>query len=114
MFEAAKTIFEILKVTAKLILGSHVSSTDAGAISTDYPVTVLTNTAAATRTLKGGRQGQVKIIICVTRTVGDIVLTPSYLANGDTITFNTSGDAVVLIFYAGQWNIIANYGCTIG
>jgi hypothetical protein len=114
MFEAARTLFEILKVSAKFILGSHVSSTDASAISTDYPVTVMTNAAAATRTLKGGRQGQIKIIICVTRTAGDIVVTPSYLANGDTITFNTSGDAIVLIFYAGQWNIIANYGCTIG
>uniref|UniRef100_A0A6M3K6N2 Uncharacterized protein n=1 Tax=viral metagenome TaxID=1070528 RepID=A0A6M3K6N2_9ZZZZ len=111
MFQPADSIFTSLKalkahITQKFLLGYELSSTDAGALSVSTPVTVLTCAASETRTLANGIPGQVKIIFLMTDG-GQVVVTPTSLYNGDTITLADVNDAWFGIFYAGSWHTIA-------
>lgn len=84
----------------------------AGAINTTTLVTAWTTTGANAGTLADGVAGQIKIIYCPVY-VGDGTLTPTNLGAGTTITFNTAGDAVILLFNGTDWWVVANYGCTV-
>jgi len=115
MFQAANQLLNKLKalrliVSQRLELGVELSSSSSAttaAISVATPVTALVSVASAgVRTLAVGYPGQVKVIFMMTDG-GDIVVTPTYLANGDTITFADVNDAWIGIFYAGSWHTIA-------
>ena len=105
MIESAGQIVPELLVKM-LMLDYDVSATDAETITTDKPVTFITQAGAAeTRGLANGREGQIKILIN-TVYAADTVVTPTAIV-GSTITFNAAGDTWVGIFYAGEWHTVA-------
>jgi len=62
--------------------------------------------------------GELKIVVIATDPAGsyDVVITPSTLNNGTTITFTDKGDSCILIWLGnanGGWNVISNIGGTI-
>jgi hypothetical protein len=114
MFQSAKQLVDKIKalrciVSEKLELGVELSASTAtttAAISVSTPVTVLSSTGSAgVRTLADGYPGQIKVIFMMTDG-GDIVVTPTNLYNGNTITFGEINDAWWGIFYAGSWHTI--------
>jgi hypothetical protein len=102
MFEAARALIQIVKVTSKLILGAELSATDAEALDPHIPVSIITTAAAETRTLKNGSPGAIKILYCKTY-VDDAVITPTNLANGTAITLNAAGDCWIGYMFRNEW-----------
>jgi hypothetical protein len=97
-----------------LRLESDISAVDAEVITTDKPVTFITQAGAAeTRGLANGREGQIKILINKTY-AADTVVTPTALANGTTITFNAAGDCWMGIFHLGEWHTFGGLATGVG
>jgi len=97
-----------LNSTSQAITGDGSTST---AIEITNPVTEVNATsAAAPCTLADGANGQVKTIINVSTTgSNDIVITPSNLRGGTTVTLNAPGETVTLMFKNSNWNVIGGY-----
>lgn len=100
------------------LVGSVDTRTDAGAVSLTSVVTLVATTTASALTLAAGTAGQIKIL-SMTTNGGDATLTP---AGGilspsagllTTITFNSVGDAVILVYTGAKWAIVSNYGCAL-
>ena len=89
--------------------GASVAATS-GAVA--IPVTNLysgyttNSTAAITATLADGTAGQVKIIKLETKDTNNMVVTPSNLADGSTITFDATGEVAVLVFDGTNWQVV--------
>ena len=88
--------------------------TAAGAVNLTTAVTTVASSGAIALTLANGSTGQVKIITMITDG-GDATLTPTTLNGYTTVTFNTDGDACILLFTdtTNGWSVIANQGCTL-
>ena len=88
--------------------------TAAGAVSITTAVTTVASSGAIALTLANGSTGQVKIITMITDG-GDATLTPTTLNGYTTVTFNTDGDACILLYTdsTAGWSVIANQGCTL-
>lgn len=84
----------------------------AGAVNLTTLCTTIASAGAIALTLADGAAGQLKVIGMITDG-GDATLTPANLRAGTTITFNDVGDAVLLAFLGGEWNIVANTGATV-
>ena len=87
------------------LLTSANTLTGAGEVS-------LTTTTTLLITLANGAAGQIKVITMRTR-VGDATLTPTALEGGITLTFNSVGDTVALVYNGAKWAIISNNGATL-
>lgn len=91
--------------------------TAAGAVSVNTLGTRL-NTSSGSDvaiTLADGIENQIKVIVMETKgSTGNFVLTPANLWGYTTLTFNTVGDAAILMFINGKWAIVANQGTTLG
>ena len=85
------------------------------AVNLTTPVTEVNATSAiATLTLADGANGQIKTIINVsTGGTNNIVITPSNLRGGTTITLNAPGETVTCLFKNSNWNVIAFNGAVI-
>ena len=81
--------------------------------ATNLAASVATSGAIAL-TLANGSRGQIKIITMITDG-GDATLTPTTLNGYTTITFNTDGDACILLYTdsTNGWSVIGNNGCTL-
>jgi len=88
--------------------------TAAGAVNLTTAVTTVASSGAIALTLANGSTGQVKIITMITDG-GDATLTPTTLNGYTTVTFNTDGDACILLYTdsTAGWSVIANQGCTL-
>lgn len=97
-----------LNSTSQAITGDGSTST---AIEITNSVTEVDATsAAAPCTLADGANGQVKTIINVsTANTNDIVITPSNLRGGTTVTLNAPGETTTLMFKNSNWNVIGGY-----
>ena len=88
---------------------------DAGAASLTLTSSYFTTAAAETSTLAAGVEGQVKVLAMVGDS-GDMVTTVTnagWKASGTgTITFDTIGDAVTLMYINSKWFCIGNNGGT--
>ena len=88
---------------------------DAGAASLTLTSSYFTTAAAETSTLAAGVEGQVKVLAMV-GDGGDMVTTVTnagWKASGTgTITFDTIGDAVTLMYINSKWFCIGNNGGT--
>jgi len=88
---------------------------DAGAASLTLTSSYFTTAAAETSTLAAGVEGQVKVLAMVGDS-GDMVTTvinAGWKASGTgTITFDTIGDAVTLMYINSKWFCIGNNGGT--
>ena len=61
-----------------------------------------------------GADGQVKTIINVsTSGTNNVIITPSNLRGGTTITLNAPGETVTCLFKNSNWNVIADNKATI-
>ena len=85
------------------------------AIDIITPVTEVDATSAqAPCTLADGANGQIKTIINVsTGGSNNVVITPSNLRGGTTITLNAPGETVTCIFKNSNWNVIAGFGFAV-
>ena len=85
------------------------------AIDIITPVTEVDATSAqAPCTLADGANGQIKTIINVsTGGANNVVITPSNLRGGSTITLNAPGETVTCIFKNSNWNVIAGFGFAV-
>ena len=102
---------------SNIITGSVQSLTGAGAVNLTDLITEITaeNTGDAL-TLADGSAGQVKIISYVAESAaGDTaVLTPTTLAGGTTITFDSVGDAATLVYSeTSGWTIVGSNSVTV-
>jgi hypothetical protein len=100
-----------------IITGSVQSLTGAGAVNLTDLITEITaeNTGDAL-TLANGSAGQVKIISYVAESAaGDTaILTPTTLAGGSTITFDSVGDAATLVYSTTSgWTIVGSNSVTV-
>jgi hypothetical protein len=97
-----------LNSTSQAITGDGSTST---AIEITNAVTEVNATSAgAPCTLADGANGQVKTIINVsTSGSNNIVITPSNLRGGTTITLNAPGETVTLMFKNSNWNVIGGF-----
>jgi len=61
--------------------------------------------------LADGNDGQIKTFINVsTSGTNNVVITPTNLRGGSTITLDAEGETVTLLFKNAKWNIIASHG----
>ena len=98
--------------TSAAVIGGVQALSGPGAVNLTTLITTVATTGADALTLADGTVGQLKIITMITDG-GDGTLTPTNLAGGNTITFSDVGDSVLLVFVDGEWQIVANNGCTV-
>ena len=97
-----------LNSTSQAITGDGSTSTAIDVITPVTEVDATSNTAPCT--LANGANGQVKTIISVsTAGSNDIVITPSNLRGGTTITLNAPGETVQLMFKNSNLNVIGGH-----
>ena len=90
--------------------GSTVSTIDVTSAVTE----VVATSAAAPCTMGDGVAGQIKMILNTsTGGTNDVVITPTNLAGGTTITLNAPGESVVCIFKASKWYVIGGNGFVV-
>ena len=97
-----------LNSTSQSVTGDGSTST---AIEITNPVTEVNATSAgAPCTLADGANGQMKIVINVsTGGTNAVVITPSNLRGGTTVTLNAPGETVHLMFKNSNWNVIGGH-----
>ena len=67
--------------------------------------------ATGALSLADGAEGQIKTFINVsTSGTNNVVITPTNLRGGTTITLNAEGETVTCLFKNAKWNIIASHG----
>lgn len=91
--------------------------TSAGVLHQAVPNTILrtsSGTDVAITLPSGQKRGQRKVIVMDTKgSTGNFVLTPGSRNGYATITFNTVGDSVELVWLLGKWSILSNNGATV-
>ena len=64
--------------------------------------------------LADGAEGQIKTFINVsTSGTNNVVITPTNLRGGTTITLNAEGETVTCLFKNAKWNVIAGNGYVV-
>lgn len=101
-----------LNSTSQSITGDGSTST---AIEITNAVTEVNATSAgAPCTLADGANGQIKTIINVsTGGTNNVVITPSNLRGGTTVTLNAPGETVQLMFKNSNWNVIGGHNFAV-
>jgi hypothetical protein len=105
-----------LNSTSQSITGDGSTSTAINVTKdTSSPVTEVDATSAgAPCTLANGENGQIVIILNVSTTgTNAVVITPSNLRGGTTITLNAPGESVMCIFKNSNWNVIGGHNFTV-
>ena len=70
--------------------------------------------AVGNLSLADGAEGQIKTFINVsTSGTNNIVITPTNLRGGTTITINAEGETVTCMFKNAKWNVIAGHGFVV-
>ena len=70
--------------------------------------------ATGALSLADGAEGQIKTFINVsTSGTNNVVITPTNLRGGTTITINAEGETVTCIFKNAKWNVIAGHGFVV-
>ena len=70
--------------------------------------------AVGNLSLADGAEGQIKTFINVsTSGTNNVVITPTNLRGGTTITLNAEGETVTCLFKNSNWNVIAGNGYTL-
>ena len=90
--------------------GSSATAIDVTSAVTEVNATSATHAGA----LADGVAGQIKMILNTsTSGTSNVVITPSNLAGGTTITLNAPGESVVCIFKASKWYVIGGNGYAV-
>ncbi len=70
--------------------------------------------AVGNLSLADGAEGQIKTFINVsTSGTNNVVITPTNLRGGTTITINAEGETVTCMFKNAKWNVIAGHGFVV-
>ena len=70
--------------------------------------------AVGNLSLADGAEGQIKTFINVsTSGTNNVVITPTNLRGGTTITINAEGETVTCLFKNAKWNVIAGHGFAV-
>ena len=70
--------------------------------------------ATGALSLADGAEGQIKTFINVsTSGTNNVVITPTNLRGGTTITLNAEGETVTCLFKNAKWNVIAGNGYAV-
>ena len=70
--------------------------------------------ATGALSLADGAEGQIKTFINVsTSGTNNVVITPTNLRGGTTITINAEGETVTCMFKNAKWNVIAGHGFVV-
>ena len=70
--------------------------------------------ATGALSLADGAEGQIKTFINVsTSCTNNVVITPTNLRGGTTITINAEGETVTCLFKNAKWNVIAGHGFAV-
>ena len=70
--------------------------------------------ATGALSLADGAEGQIKTFINVsTSGTNNVVITPTNLRGGTTITLNAEGETVTCMFKNAKWNVIAGHGFVV-
>tara|TARA_R110002073_G_scaffold331380_2_gene516119 strand:- start:186 stop:731 length:546 start_codon:yes stop_codon:yes gene_type:complete len=101
-----------VQINATPVFGLTQLLTGAGAIDVVSAITEVVSTGAQAGTFADGVEGQIKFIVMKTDG-GDFTITPTNFNSGSTITLDTAGDAVLLLFTNSAWYLISNQGATI-
>ncbi len=95
-----------------IIAGATANAATNGAVTCPlnevYSGYITNATADITIALADGVAGQIKIIKCETLDTSDVVITPTNLGGYATITLDTTGDVVVLVFDGTNWQIVSS------
>lgn len=93
--------------------GTAQVATDPATISLTGVLSRFSKTGASnsTPTLADGVEGQRKIIVLVAQaSTGDLVITPTNLWGGTTITLDAVGESAELVFVGGKWLMVGGTG----
>ena len=113
----ALTVASTLAFSNKLV-GSGDAKSTVGAVSLNTLITLVSTVSApVAMSLAAGTAGQLKILLMTARnSTNDVTLTVAGgLADGvnNTITFNSVGDAIVLVYTGAKWAVVANNGAAL-
>lgn len=87
------------------------TQTSSGAVSLTSATTIVDSVSAVAATLANGKEGQKKTIIL--KGSGSVSLTGTSFGGFTTVTFNSVGDTLSLMFIDGAWYVLNGYGVTI-
>ena len=109
---SAENIFNYIPTWLGLAQTSQTGIVGDGSTSSTIDVTsavteVDASSAGAPCTLADGVAGQIKMILNIsTGGTNNVVITPTNLAGGTTITLDAPGESAVCIFKASKWYVI--------
>ena len=115
---AAEDVFNNIPSWLGLKQASQAITADGSTTTAVNVTTAITEINATSAThacgMADGADGQVKTIINVsTGGTNNIVITPSNLRGGTTITLNAPGETVTCLFKNSNWNVIAFNGAVV-
>jgi len=115
---AAEDVFNNIPSWLGLKQASQTITADGSTTTAVNVTTAITEINATSAThacgMADGADGQVKTIINVsTSGTNNVVITPSNLRGGTTITLNAPGETVTCLFKNSNWNVIAFNGAVI-
>jgi len=115
---AAQDVFNNIPSWLGLKQASQAITADGSTTTAVNVTTAITeiNATSATHScgMADGADGQVKTIINVsTSGTNNVVITPSNLRGGTTITLNAPGETVTCLFKNSNWNVIAFNGAVV-
>ena len=93
-------------------IGTAVTQTGAGAVSTLFTIVRIVSTGANALTLANGTGGQEVTFVMITDG-GDAILTPANKVGFSTITFNDVGDTATLVFTNSNWYLKSSNGVIV-
>ncbi len=115
MSQSVKTLREFGAIRAFQVEVNSVSGTGAlGDLATGTaPVVLAETTGASTATLgNASSYGIVKTIVLHTD-AGDLILSPSTLIGGTTITFANAGESATLVYTSAGWAVTSLNGAIV-
>ena len=115
---SAENIFNYIPTWLGLAQSSQTIVADGSSATAINVTTAVTEINATSATHAGaladGVAGQIKMILNTsTGGTNNVVITPSNLAGGTTITLNAPGESAVCIFKASKWYVIGGHNFAV-
>ena len=114
---SAENVFNNVPSFLGLAQASQAITADASSQVADVTSAVTevdATSATGALSLADGAEGQIKTFINVsTSGTNNVVITPTNLRGGTTITINAEGETVTCMFKNAKWNVIAGHGFVV-
>ena len=114
---SAANVFNNIPTFLGLAQASEAITADASsqvANITSAVTEVAATSAVGNLSLADGAEGQIKTFINVsTSGTNNVVITPTNLRGGTTITLNAEGETVTCMFKNAKWNVLAGNGYAV-